>query len=267
MQPQRILTALPLLYFSLSIFTSTAWSQRIELHRNQERIVVGASLNGTKEACLSVNAKTIEGLAKIETLQGISFLYTTLDDASLLPLRALHNLVTLDLRNSNVTGDGLRILTTFPSLASLNLIGCDISDRDLCNLKDFKNLRVLHLARTKVTDSGMPHIAQMDSLIVLNLSECQITEAALEELSALSNLEYLWLSKTAIGDKSVNWIARMSTLRDLAIVDCRFSESGLSSLREALPSTAIRTDAEQRNTYSLNSVLAKSIQRSENQSP
>ncbi|MBL6827012.1 MAG: hypothetical protein ISQ76_00985 [Opitutales bacterium] len=74
------------------------------------------------------------------------------------------NLVSLDLRNTNVTDDSLKIISSFPRLKKLNLMGTQINSDGLGSLNRHKNLETLNLVNTSVTDEATDILISMPLL-------------------------------------------------------------------------------------------------------
>ena len=105
-----------------------------------------------------------------------------------------------------MTDDGLKLLPALGKVVSLNLRDTRITGAGLVNLKKLKGLRRLHLERTRVDDAGIAHLAGLTQLQYLNLYGTGIGDEGLIHLEALKNLKqiYLWQTKvTAAGAESL----------------------------------------------------------------
>jgi len=103
-----------------------------------------------------------------------------------------------------MTDDGLKLLPALGQVVSLNLRDTRITGAGLVNLKKLKGLRRLHLERTRVDDAGIAHLASLTQLQYLNLYGTGIGDKGLTHLEGLKNLKqiYLWQTKvTAAGAK------------------------------------------------------------------
>ncbi len=81
---------------------------------------------------------------------------------------------------------------------SLNLAGSQVSNEGLEVLTNLKNLGRLHLENSTVTDAGLSHIAKLERLEYLNLYGTGITDAGIAQLKGLKHLENLYLWKTNV---------------------------------------------------------------------
>ena len=86
-------------------------------------------------------------------------------------------------------------------IVSLNLRDTQISDDGLRHLSSLRGLRRLHLERTGVGDAGLKHLAGLGKLEYLNLYETKITDAGLESLAALKGLRKLFVWQTGVTDE------------------------------------------------------------------
>ena len=96
-----------------------------------------------------------------------------------------------------MTDEGLELLPSLGKVVSLNLRDTRITGAGLVHLKKLKDLRRLHLERTRVDDSGIAHLAGLTQLQYLNLYGTGIGDEGLIHLEALKNLKqiYLWQTK------------------------------------------------------------------------
>ena len=96
-----------------------------------------------------------------------------------------------------MTDDGLKLLPALGKVVSLNLRDTRITGAGLVHLKKLKGLRRLHLERTRVDDAGIAHLAGLTWLQYLNLYGTGVGDEGLIHLEALKNLKqiYLWQTK------------------------------------------------------------------------
>lgn len=90
--------------------------------------------------------------------------------------------VSVDLGNSNVRDDHLKILNEFPHLQKLHLQNIAIGDEGIKSLKNFSYLHTLNLSGTKITDNSLRQISQWKSLKKLYLYNTAVTEGSLKAL-------------------------------------------------------------------------------------
>jgi hypothetical protein len=116
---------------------------------------------------------------------------TEASDLDLIAVGKLTDLRMLDLRDTRITGHGLRHLGRLRNLEVLILSGTAVSDPGLEHLAGMTGLKVLCLDETKITSGGLPLLQQFPQLGWLNLSRTAITAAGLSHLRECSALEVL----------------------------------------------------------------------------
>ena len=107
--------------------------------------------------------------------------------------------VSFALRDSP-TGDAdvAHLSAVAEQVYALNLAGSQVSNEGLAVLTNLKNLGRLHLENSTVTDAGLSHIAKLERLEYLNLYGTGITDAGIAQLKGLKHLEKLYLWKTRV---------------------------------------------------------------------
>ncbi len=94
-------------------------------------------------------------------------------------------LVSLDLaENRKITDDGLECLKALPELVSLNLSSCDLTNTGLPHLLDLPRLKYLNLSYChRLTDSGLKTFKGLPNLMYLDLQGVlKITTAGLSKI-------------------------------------------------------------------------------------
>lgn len=106
---------------------------------------------------LGVGSKLLE--ARVVTEPG------QVGDNSIKELLSLKdNLVSLDLRHTNVTDESFKIISSFPRLKKLNLMGTEINSDGLSSFHRNKNLESLNLVNTSVSDEATDTLISMPLL-------------------------------------------------------------------------------------------------------
>ena len=174
-------------------------------------------------------------LAVLDELQQVRHLVlydTQLSNAELEHLARLHpNLLTLDLRMTEVTTTGLRHLSSLTQLQCLNLSGLQIDDEDLNHLRGLSQLRELYLTGTAVTGAGLEHLQGLTQLRRLYLDHTQVTDFGMKYLKQLVELRHLALHGAFVGDDGLNAIRGLTQLEYLDLWDdFHVTDSGLDAL-------------------------------------
>ncbi|MEZ6046528.1 MAG: hypothetical protein R3C11_13340 [Planctomycetaceae bacterium] len=95
----------------------------------------------------------------------------------------LPNLKVLELRDSEVTDEGLLLLPALTQLTRLDLNSRPITDTGIKDLaKKFPSLEWLILRRTEVTDDSLEEIAKLKNLKLLDIQDTNTTADRAEDL-------------------------------------------------------------------------------------
>ena len=105
-----------------------------------------------------------------------------MSDAGLEHLKALTDIVSLDLTGTQITGVGLEHLTGLTNLKELYLRQTQVSDAGLQHLKSLTNLVSLDLAGTQVTDTGLEHLKELTDLTNVDLRGSRVSAVGIQEL-------------------------------------------------------------------------------------
>src|SRR5262245_37116713 len=129
---------------------------------------------------------TDEGMKHVGKLTGLDHLTIegnrSVTDAGVKALRALKDLNTLSLSETQLTDAGLKELREFPQLVSLKLKGTRVTDAGLRELRALPVLNSLDLGGTAVTDAGLKELRELRSLKWLNLQGTRVTVEGGKEL-------------------------------------------------------------------------------------
>ena len=95
------------------------------------------------------------------------------------------------------------------SVLSLNLRGTATTDEGLKELVKLVSLRRLHLERTRVGDAGMAHLAGLTGLEYLNLYGTKVTDAGLSHLGSMKELKHLYVWQTGVTGGGCDRLSRV----------------------------------------------------------
>jgi hypothetical protein len=96
---------------------------------------------------------------------------TNLTDDGLKIISTLPRLYWLQLRNTQVTENGLNALSGAPSLEMLEISGTSIDDQAIPILASFRKLKHLLILRTRITDDGLQKLRE-------SMPDCKIYESS-----------------------------------------------------------------------------------------
>lgn len=142
----------------------------------------------------------LEDLSRLEK----AVMDTYPDDEDCALLSALAGLRAINLTESNISDQGLKMLCEIQSLESLVLTFTSITDYGLENLAHLVDLRELDLSMTTITDAGLPKLQGLKRLEDLRLATTAISDDSVQNLLQLQKLAYLDLSETAISEDGLN---------------------------------------------------------------
>jgi hypothetical protein len=153
----------------------------------------------------------------------------------------------LDLRNTNVTDDGLRHLEGLSQIQQLTLGNDDlkhfpnlnrpispITDAGLIHLKGLNRLMNLHLDGLPITDAGLDALKELPALGGLSLNRTKVNGPGLGRLKSLPILGGLNLDESEINDDGLRFLTGASNLQVLSLNGVRLTGKGLNALN-ALP--------------------------------
>jgi len=136
-----------------------------------------------------------------------------IDDDALAKLSPLaENIIELEIGFSDVTNEGLAIVSTMPNLEKLYLQKTGISDDALTHLEGLNHLRYLNLYGTQITDTGLESLVDLPSLDSLFIWETNVTEEAADSFKERK------LAQTGIEDWEAEIEALKARIRDATIL-------------------------------------------------
>lgn len=167
-------------------------------------------------------------LKAMSDLMELNLVRTGVRDSSLIHLHGLTNLRWLSLDDNPVSDSGLKHLSKLTRLETLLLADTEISDSGLIHLSHLIELRRLDLSGTKVSDVGLASLARLKKLEVLDLSGSKVNDSGLAELRHLKSLRWLDLGNTSVTDAG---IAQLKVLDNLQYLNLSGTGAGLPGIK------------------------------------
>ena len=127
-------------------------------------------------------------LGHLTELETLSLAGTGVGDYALTPLAQCRSLKYLDLRMTDLYGNGLEAISDLPKLEVLRLSHNMIEDVDLRQLAKLKSLKRLELDSTDISDAGLESLTGLSNLKELSLSHTRVTKAGIEKLRKQSGV-------------------------------------------------------------------------------
>ncbi len=224
----------------------------------------GARITATGLACLGAMSRledvyikeardldheAFKCIARLASVQKLTFRGGNFYDADLAPLAALVNLEQLSVsENENVLGICCAHLIALPRLRYLKP-GDHITDDGLASIAKLAGLEVLFLDG-QFSDAGLRQIRTLQKLQALYVTSEHATNEGLAVLADLPALTELGLNARLVTDDGIAWLARCRGLTKIVIFKSGMTSSGVIRLREALPDCEIRDLDDERRANS-----------------
>ena len=147
-------------------------------------------------------------------------------------LQYLYNAKSLDFLavcHSGITNDGLKHLNLFPLLRSLEINDLPITDEGLDLVCNFPNIQELGMGETRITGQGLRHLARLPRLKYLNVQNNQLSDEDIRCLRDVKSLERLYISFNAITDGGMEYLTLLN-LKELDIAGTKVTDIGLKKL-------------------------------------
>jgi len=160
-------------------------------------------------------------LVKLEKLERLNLMYTSLTDTGLLNIRKIPNLQALDIRGCmRIANGGMRNVAMIPNLKSFQHYSNSVTDDGLEALTAAENVESLFLQRFRLTDAAGQSLKKFKRLSSLILFECgEFGSPGLLELKGmpLNRLTLRGLPKLGIDGFEV--FRELPTLKRLYLIE------------------------------------------------
>lgn len=157
---------------------------------------------------------------------------TQFSDSDIPLLANLPGLERIWVENSQITDQGVSVLSQMPRLTDFHLAGCSLLTDEAIRSLAHPNLRTLDISSgPRITDAGIRALHNCTQLQELGLSETGISSVSLPVIAALHQLKVLKLDRTSV----LNGLEQLESLDRLEIL----SLSGLGSSTDPIPSTSL----------------------------
>ncbi|MCM2372771.1 protein kinase domain-containing protein [Aporhodopirellula aestuarii] len=154
-------------------------------------------------------------------------------DEELERLAAVKGIRKLDLTDSQITTEGLTVLTGMRSLAILALPRFGIKGTALTKLRDLPALRTLRLNGVAFADEDSATLGQFPQLTSLCLAGCPITDEAVQEIARwLPDLQHLCLPGTRVTGDCLVHLESLRSLTDLQLHETQIDDLAIANLPE-----------------------------------
>lgn len=162
-------------------------------------------------------------------VQRFSCTCASLGDAGMRILRHSDGIEHLELRETQVTGEGLAPIEELAHLRTLVLLDRDIGEQGLRHLAMLSKLESLELSGS-LDDPGMKGLGALTSLRRLKLSHSGLDDRMASELAMLTQLRQLDLGGTSMTDTGLSALTSLAALRVLHLDGTRVTNRGLAHI-------------------------------------
>ena len=119
-----------------------------------------------------------------------------LDDAALANIPTIKSRFGLSFGGNQITNRGLKSLSRFEGMTSLNLLHTAVTLEGNCGLDRCLNLSELSLLGSPVTDPGIAEISRLPALTYLDLRKTHVSGSGLPHLARVKSLQTLEIEVT-----------------------------------------------------------------------
>ncbi|OQP58274.1 hypothetical protein A3860_08115 [Niastella vici] len=164
------------------------------------------------------------------------------NESSILLLKELTCLVSLNLNRAGIGNAGAAYLSQIATLTSLDIGYNDIKEKGAFEIGKLSSLSYLDISYNFIGEKGAFEIGKLSRLTSLDISRNAIGEKGAIEIGKLSGLTFLNISNNDIGEKGAFEIGKLSGLTSLDISDNEIGDNGAKYISQlsALVSLKIR---------------------------
>ncbi|MEZ6142029.1 MAG: protein kinase [Zavarzinella sp.] len=178
-------------------------------------------------------------------LTSIKLIISKLTDEDLGNIENCEHLMELNLGgNTSITDKSILRLKHIHELRTLELYYCKITNKALEHFKDCKNLQFLNIKGTLITLEGIEQLQSRSDLTILNVSNNnKIRDSDLVHLSDFKKLQELSLTGTHITDQGILHLKELKGLSGLDVSRTKITPTGIEELHQSLPKCRITHDS------------------------
>lgn len=184
----------------------------------------------TLAAAASDNA--VAPLSQLTELKHVGLAGPGVTDLSMTMLSKIQALESISLVNTSVTVSGLRELHNCPNVETLTLSGAGITDDVILGIEGWPSLKSIQIIRASISSDGLVPLTKCETLVAIDLWEAgQIDDSAMTILESLPGLESIHLVNAPISDKGMQSSSAWKSLRSLRINSQKITDVGLENIR------------------------------------
>lgn len=141
---------------------------------------------------------------------------------------------TLDVSQTNTDDDGLREIVRNTDLSELQMADTDITDTGLVQLESEKQLRKMSLSGiNRITDAGVRGLKGLSELEELRFyGAAGITDGSIETFAKMKKLRRLSLGGTGVRGRELHQLSGLPHLENLSLERSRIDDDSLASISQ-----------------------------------
>jgi hypothetical protein len=189
-----------------------------------------ANLITVKSVAPQVGNEDLALLSKLRITE-LDLRNSQVSDEGLQHLANQSQLVRLNLQRTRITNEGLQQLCPrLKQLASISVEHTAVDDQGLASIAECRQLTTLYLGGSQVRGPGLRHFAQ-HPLTYLSFQHSNIVDDSVSQyIGALSQLETLGLDDTSVSDACLSSLAALKNLKVLWLNRCDITNDAVPLL-------------------------------------
>lgn len=157
----------------------------------------------------------------------------SIDEEDLKVLKEIDNITVLHFCECPISKKGIKYLTSLKKLRVLTLHKTNLTDDGLQMIsQNFLKLEKLEINNTNVSSEGFRYISKLSKLQDLELRSTKIDNKSIQYLCELNNLGYLGLSSTKISNDSIPYLKQFRAIKVMFIINTQISKEGYLSIQD-----------------------------------
>ncbi len=170
----------------------------------------------------------LKALTRIPHLKEVRLQHTDVHDEDLAFFPHLHELETLDIGQTAITGEGLKYIGQCSTLKGVDIADTRIDGTELDALAGCVQLQRLSVAGTATEGRHLNFLSALPHIRYLDLGRCPVRNV--QALHQLTYLQSLKLNGTTIGDAALAVLAQVQALRTLDVSETEVTDQGVAHL-------------------------------------
>ncbi|MEZ6104204.1 MAG: hypothetical protein R3E01_35125 [Pirellulaceae bacterium] len=171
-----------------------------------------------------------------------------IDDSAMSSLVRLKELRHLDLSDTLVSSNGLRILEEAQALESVSLGGCNVDDESVARLVGkLARLRFICVHGTKISTNAVAAMSVHRHLTLVDISDTSVDDSDVEPILTNGRIQELFADGTGVTNATIEKASGCNSLKVLSVRRSGVDESGILSMATRSPNVVINPKFQRRS--------------------